>query len=124
MTSYDNRRDKIEATKSDFTHFNLQLLSEKKITEEKAKEINDASAKGAFDLLENIRKNKKALIDYSLISGFCLLLSLLSLILALSAPNDGWITFLSSSAVGILFIGIFQIFWTMRDLGKDPCEKA
>jgi hypothetical protein len=124
LTSYDNRRDKIEATKLDYTALNVKLLSEKKLTEEKAKEIQNATSKGAYDLLENIRKNKKALIDYSLISGFCLLLSLLSLILALSAPNVSWTTLLSSVAVGLLFIGIFQIFWTIHDLGRDPCEQT
>ena len=122
MTSYDNRRDKIEATKLDRDAFVLNLFSEGKLLEEKAGEIHKAISKGAYDLLENIKKNKKDLIDYSLISGSCLLLSLLSLILALSAPNVSWITFLSSLAVGLLFIGVFQIFWTMRDLGKDPCE--
>jgi hypothetical protein len=124
LTSYDNRRDRIEATKFDYTALNFKLLSEKKLAEEKAKEIYNATSKGAHDLLENIKKNKKALIDYSLISGVCLLLSLLSFILALSAPNDEWTIFLSSSAVGLLFVGIFQIFWTMHDLGKDPCEQV
>lgn len=123
LTSYDNRRDKIETTKLDFAVLNIKLHSEKKISDEEAEKISNKTFKGANDLLENIKKNKKALIDYSLISGVCLLLSLLSFILALSAPNVEWTIFLSSSAVGLLFVGIFQIFWTMHDLSKDPCEQ-
>jgi hypothetical protein len=124
LTSYDNRRDKIEETNRELMVQNVELKFEKEKNVEIANKAMDYVFENSDVLFNNIKKNKKALIDYSLISGFCLLLSLLSLILALSAPNDGWITFLSSVAVGLLFIGIFQIFWTMRDLGKDPCEQV
>lgn len=38
LASYDNRRDKIEAVHFDYTGLNIRLLSEKKLTDQKAKQ--------------------------------------------------------------------------------------
>jgi len=123
LTSYENRRDKIESTQLEFTVLEIQLKAEGKI-DGKDKEVFQTLLRTSTPLLENIKKNRKELIDYSLISGFCLILSLLSFILALAAPNVQLIILFSSVAVGLLFIGIFQIFWAMHELGKDPCEQV
>jgi len=72
--------------------------------------------------VENLNKNKKKLVSNSLITGFYLVLSLLLAILALGFPNEEVVLYLASFSVVILFVSIFQIFWTIYDLGKDPSK--
>jgi len=83
---------------------------------------NSAYSKEWNKSVENLNKNKKKLVSNSLITGFYLILSLLLAILALGFPNEEVVLYLASFSVVILFVSIFQIFWTIYDLGKDPSK--
>lgn len=98
LTSFDKK----------FSMFNTAWFEQSK-----NKMMTPEYAKAWMNGVKNLDKNKKKLVINSLITDFCLVSSLLLAVFSLA-----------SFSVVILFVCIFQIFWTIYDLGKDSAQSS
>jgi hypothetical protein len=109
------------ATKSERVKENRATISEEKY-KEITKEVSEYSNAWIKAIIA-ANSNKTSFVNHSLVAGFSLVVSLLIAILSLAASSGRAVLCFSYFSIGVLiFVSLPQIFWAIRDLGRDAYQ--
>ena len=113
--------DERNSAKSERAREHRGSISEEQYSE-MTKEVSEY-ANAWMKAIMATNSNKTGFVNHSLIAGVSLVASILTAILSLAVNSIQTTFYLSYLSVGILvFISLPQIFWSIRDLGRDSYQ--